>query len=266
MYTIEFQKRGLPHAHFLIILMDGYNLLTPQAYDKIVCAQLPDPYIDHHLYKLVTKHMIHSPGHDKIAFSVHNNDTNVEIDEIKEYQFARWVSPQEAAWRLFAFSINEMTPTVCQLQLHLDGQQFVSFENNQTVDQIINNPMIRKTMLTEFFLMNKINNDAINLNILHKEFPQHFVWSSSYKIWSHRKQHLTVGRIVTCHPTEGERYYLRLLLMNVRGPKSYEDLRTMDGRCYSTFREATEKRGLLHSDNNLIECMSEVVSYQMPYS
>ncbi|KAG5604594.1 hypothetical protein H5410_026086 [Solanum commersonii] len=40
----------------------------------------------------------------------------------------------------------------------------------------------------------------------------------------------------------------------------------MDGRCYTTFREAAKKRGLLHSDNNLIECMSEAVSYQMPYS
>ncbi|KAG5600731.1 hypothetical protein H5410_032101 [Solanum commersonii] len=205
-------------------------------------------------------------GHDKIAFSVHNNDTNVEIDEIKEYQSARWVSPPEAAWRLFAFSISEMTPSVCQLQLHLDGQQFVSLKNNQIVDQIINNPMIRKTMLTKFFLMNKINNDAINLNLPYKEFPQHFVWSSSYKIWSRRKQRLTIGRIVTCHPIEGERYYLRLLLMNVRGPESYEDLRTIDGRCYTPFREAAEKRGLLHSDNNLIECMSEAVSYQMPYS
>lgn len=99
-------------------------------------------------------------------------------------------------------------------------------------------------MLTEFFLMNKINDDAINLNLLYKEFPQHFVWSSSYKMWSRRKQRLTIGRIVTCHPTEGERYYLRLLLMNVRGPTSYEDLRTMNERCYTTFREAAEKKRL----------------------
>ncbi|KAG5589604.1 hypothetical protein H5410_040118 [Solanum commersonii] len=111
-----------------------------------------------------------------------------------------------------------------------------------------------------------MNNDAINLNLLYKEFLQHFVWSSSYKMWSRRKQRLTIGRIVTCHPTEGERYYLRLLLMNIRGPKSYEALRTVDGKCYTTFREAAEKKGLLYSDNNLIDCMSEAVSYQMPYS
>ncbi|XP_060210456.1 uncharacterized protein LOC132637377 [Lycium barbarum] len=159
-----------------------------------------------------------------------------------------------------------MTPTVCQLQLHLDGQQFVSFKNNQRVEQIVNNPMIKKMMLTEFFLMNRTDEDAMNLNLLYKEFPEYFVWSPTYKMWSRRKQRTAIGCIVTCHPSERKRYYHRLLLMNVRGPKSYEDLRTVNGRCYTTFREATEKKGLLHSDNNLIECMSEAVTYQMPYS
>ncbi|XP_060195086.1 uncharacterized protein LOC132624302 [Lycium barbarum] len=43
-----------------------------------------------YLYKYICK------GHDKIAFAVNNNDANVEIDEIKEYQSARWASPPEA--------------------------------------------------------------------------------------------------------------------------------------------------------------------------
>ncbi|KAG5580365.1 hypothetical protein H5410_050992 [Solanum commersonii] len=105
-----------------------------------------------YIYKYICKE------HDKIAFFVHNNDTNVEIDEIKEYQFARWVSPPETAWRLFAFSISEITPSVCQLQLHLDGQQFVSFKNNQTVDQIINNIMIKKMIVEQDILLeSKLN-------------------------------------------------------------------------------------------------------------
>lgn len=126
--------------------------------------------------------------------------------------------------------------------------------------------MIKKTMLTEFFLMNRINKDAKELKLLYKEFPEYFVWSPSNKMWSRRRRGIVIGRIVTCHPTEGERYYLRLLLMNIRGPKSYEDLHRVNGKCYDTFREAAEKRGLLHCDNNLIDCMSEAVGYQMPYS
>lgn len=33
-----------------------------------------------------------------------------------------------------------------------------------------------------------------------------------------------IGCVVICHPTEGERYYLRLFLMNVIDSKSYKDL------------------------------------------
>ena len=39
-YVIEFQKRGLPHAHMLLILGDAPR--TPDEYDKYVCAELSD--------------------------------------------------------------------------------------------------------------------------------------------------------------------------------------------------------------------------------
>lgn len=61
MYTIEFQKRGLPHAHFLLILADDYKLLTPESNEKYVCAELPDSKKDPYLYSLVTQHMMHGP-------------------------------------------------------------------------------------------------------------------------------------------------------------------------------------------------------------
>ena len=41
-YVIEFQKRGFPHAHLLLILKPGHKLLNPESYDKVVCAELPD--------------------------------------------------------------------------------------------------------------------------------------------------------------------------------------------------------------------------------
>ncbi|XP_070005631.1 uncharacterized protein LOC142163080 [Nicotiana tabacum] len=159
-----------------------------------------------------------------------------------------------------------MSLSVYRLQLHLEGQQFVSFKNNVDINTIVNNPIIKKTMLTEFFYMNQTDEDVIELNLLYKEFPEYFVWSSSDKFWALRKQRSAISRIVMCHPTEGEQYYLRLLLMHVRGPKSYNDLLTVNGESWSTFRESAEKRGLLHCDNSLEECMSEAASYQLSYS
>ena len=41
MHVIEFQKRGLPHAHILIILADHDRLVTPALVDGVVCAEFP---------------------------------------------------------------------------------------------------------------------------------------------------------------------------------------------------------------------------------
>ncbi|XP_075108926.1 uncharacterized protein LOC142180758 [Nicotiana tabacum] len=117
--------KSLPHAHFLIILVDEEKLLTPESYDKFVCAELSDAIKDRYLYSLVTQHIMHGPC---------GSDTNTNINEIKEYQSARWVSPPEAAWRLFSFPISEMTPAVYHLQLHLEGQQFVSVKSSERHD------------------------------------------------------------------------------------------------------------------------------------
>ncbi|XP_029348190.1 uncharacterized protein LOC115034847, partial [Acyrthosiphon pisum] len=58
-YTIEFQKRGLPHAHILIILDEDSKLLTADDVDNVVCAYLPDPASERRLLDSVKSHMIH---------------------------------------------------------------------------------------------------------------------------------------------------------------------------------------------------------------
>ncbi|KAK9279906.1 hypothetical protein L1049_013590 [Liquidambar formosana] len=58
-YVIEFQKRGLSHAHMLIILKPGYKITTPNLYDKFVCAEIPDERDYSLLHEMVVKHMMH---------------------------------------------------------------------------------------------------------------------------------------------------------------------------------------------------------------
>ena len=64
-YTIESQMRGLPHALILIILADDCKPREPSDYDKIVCAEIPDPNIDPilspTLHRIVKRCMIHGP-------------------------------------------------------------------------------------------------------------------------------------------------------------------------------------------------------------
>ncbi|CAN7011743.1 unnamed protein product, partial [Brassica oleracea var. botrytis] len=61
LHRIEFQKRGLPHAH--ILLWFGNSSRTPSAeeVDEIISAELPSKEEDPEAYNLVTKHMIHGP-------------------------------------------------------------------------------------------------------------------------------------------------------------------------------------------------------------
>ncbi|KAI7934467.1 hypothetical protein MJO28_017037 [Puccinia striiformis f. sp. tritici] len=42
-YTIEFQKRGLPHLHLMVTLDEADRPETPEQIDLIVSAELPDP-------------------------------------------------------------------------------------------------------------------------------------------------------------------------------------------------------------------------------
>ncbi|XP_057248244.1 uncharacterized protein LOC130590221 [Beta vulgaris subsp. vulgaris] len=60
-YVIEFQKRGLPHVHMLLILDQSDKLATPDDYDKIVRAEIPDQQQEPELHKRILKHMIHNP-------------------------------------------------------------------------------------------------------------------------------------------------------------------------------------------------------------
>ncbi len=62
----------------------------------------------------------------------------------------------------------------------------------------------------------------------------------------------------TANPSEGERFYMRLLLTHVRGPTTFEDLRTVDAVECATFQEACLRHGLLQDDSHLDAAMSEV--------
>ncbi|RZB42072.1 hypothetical protein D0Y65_052877 [Glycine soja] len=60
-YTIEWQKRGLPHAHILIFLQPANKYPNPEDIDKIISAEIPNKYTDPELYQIISKHMIHGP-------------------------------------------------------------------------------------------------------------------------------------------------------------------------------------------------------------
>jgi hypothetical protein len=59
--VIEFQKRGLPHCHALLILKKEDSPLETSDIDEVVFAEIPDPIRHAALHKGVLKYMMHGP-------------------------------------------------------------------------------------------------------------------------------------------------------------------------------------------------------------
>ena len=64
LYTVEFQKRGLPHIHCLVWLAASGSDFNASTVDGFICAEIPDLSVDPLGYALVDEFMIHGPcGH-----------------------------------------------------------------------------------------------------------------------------------------------------------------------------------------------------------
>jgi len=355
-YVIEFQKRGLPHAHILIILNKESKPQTPEDIDAMVCAEIPDSRIFPELFETVVSCMLHGPcgmfrptascmkdgkctkkypkpyiehtsmdqdgyplyrrhddnitvikngyqftnrdvvpynryllakynchinveiatsisaikylykyiykGHDRASVALEPDAGDVVVNEPMEYLDARYVSASEASWRIFGFGMHHHLPSVCRLPLHLPDEQDVMYDpDTQTAAEVIQRSDIDLTKLTAFF-------DACNTfpqltsDLLYPDLPTRFTWHSDENAWLPRLKGVSVGRVYFCPPSAGERYYLRMLLYNVPGPTSYDDLRRYNGVVCETFQQACAARGLLETDDEWDACLMEAGQIQ----
>jgi hypothetical protein len=58
-YVIEFQKRGLPHAHIAVSFTNEFKLLAGRDIDLMICAEIPDPNACPILHRMVCQHQVH---------------------------------------------------------------------------------------------------------------------------------------------------------------------------------------------------------------
>src|ERR1700751_2231411 len=106
----------------------------------------------------------------------------------------------------------------------------IVFDPNEPVETIAARAYSEVKTLTQFFKMNSVEgNDGYEAQKLtYQEFPSKIVWDKAKKIWKFRQRGFLLGRMYFVPPTGGERFYLRTLLTVVRGPRSFEDLRTYE--------------------------------------
>ncbi|XP_076273146.1 uncharacterized protein LOC143204485 [Rhynchophorus ferrugineus] len=361
MYSVEWQKRGLPHAHILIWLVEK---IRPNEVDAVISAEIPNVQVDPGLHEVVIKNMIHGPcgtlnqnspcmmdgkcskryprtlisetitGNDGYPLYrrrstadngkstiVKLNQQDIEIDnrwivpyspilsktfkahinveschsvksikyickyvtkgsdmavigigaensndEVTQYQMGRYVSSNEAVWRIFSFPIHERHPSVVHLAVHLENGQRVYFTAQNAVQRAAQPP---STTLTSFF--ETCQNDDFAQTLLYSEMPKYYTWNQSSRRFIRRKQGkpvpgytdvystVAIGRIYSVHPSNDECFYLRLLLVNVRGPTSFQQLRTVDGELCGSYREACQRLQLLENDAHWDQTLNDAV-------
>jgi hypothetical protein len=232
-------------------------------------------------------------GQDRCeAALVENTKSNVlHLDEIQQYQDGRYLCAPEACASLFRFEPNRKSHKVQRLPIHLDRQQTVIFEENQAQQAVDAGP--RETELTAFFALNQgegVDGEGRVLanSLLYQDIPRYFRYSKDG--WIQRKepapdniksawtsQKPVIGRMHECPKKDDELYSLRTLLLHVKGPESFSDLKTVeeqipqpDGsmrtvtRQCPTFSEAAILRGLKGADDEWDKCLKHARHDHMP--
>ncbi|GBP75803.1 ATP-dependent DNA helicase pif1 [Eumeta japonica] len=143
-------------------------------------------------------------------FETHANVESCHSAKSIKY-LCKYVSTNEALWRLLSFQIHERYPTVVHLAVHLENGQRVYFTEANAAQRAERPP---STTLTSFFAMCEA--DPFAATLMYVEMPKYYTWNQSTKKFQRRKQGTPVpdwpqvfstdalGRMYTVHPRNDE--------------------------------------------------------------
>ncbi|KAH1154351.1 hypothetical protein GYH30_049856 [Glycine max] len=183
-------------------------------------------------------------AHINIEWCNQTQNVNIQNDELKGYLDCRYISPCEAAWRIFAFPIHDKKSAVERLYFHLPDQHNVLYEDHDDIDDVLSKPTISDSKFLAWMNTNKGFAEARNLT--YSQFVSKF------------KKGYTIGRFIWVPPITGELFYLRMMFGSCKGPTSFEDIRTVANIQYPTYREACFAMGFLQDDREYVEAIKEV--------
>ncbi|KAM0840853.1 hypothetical protein ACQ4PT_059380 [Festuca glaucescens] len=179
------------------------------------------------------------------------------VDEVNEYLLARYICEQDAFWRIYGYTLHGKTPAVERLVVHLQNKNWISFSASTNLFRLAASDFLKKTTLTEWFVANRNYEEGRCLTYC--DYPTKFTWDGESRSWHPRGGGKKIGRVYYVGPNAGELYYLRMLLMIVKGARSFVDVRTFQGTVYGSFKEACVARGLLGDDLEWYRAFDEAV-------
>jgi hypothetical protein len=189
-----------------------------------------------------------------------SNEATQNVDEIKDYVDARYISAIEGVWHIFHFLMHEQGPSVIRLDTHLENENTIVFLDDDKIDDIKNKS--KNTKLTAWFLLNQ--NDPEAHQYLYHDIPKYYVWKNDKRMWQKRKHNKTsdmIGRMYFIKPADTERFSLRILLLHATGCKSFQELCTFEHIVYPTYQACAIARGLLQSDDTWHDTLHEASNF-----
>ena len=187
-------------------------------------------------------------------------------DEISDYVNGRYVGAPEAAWKIQAFPMHDQSHSVFRLSVHDKNMQNVYFAEGEEVEAVERSAN-RKTHLQAWFELNQVDPSA--RQYLYTEIPLWYRWEDNQ--WKKRKRKISpfqLVRLYSVSPRDQSRFYLRLLLLHVKGAKSFEDLKTVKINGveveHDSYKQAAIALGLAEDDRQWRQTLIEASQSQMP--
>ncbi|XP_074356592.1 uncharacterized protein LOC141696335 [Apium graveolens] len=179
----------------------------------------------------------HSIGHPSFFLTMTCNTKWPEIQSM--LQHISGVNVADASdVRLLGYDIHYRYPSVERLPIHVEGGKNITFNVNDSLEEVVNKASNRKSKLKAWFVANKIIPDAWDYT--YQEFPRGFTWLPGQSKWKKYERGIIIRRLTEVHASQADTFFLRMLLLRNKCATSFHDLRTINGRTYTTYKEACE--------------------------
>ncbi|GKD09178.1 DNA helicase, partial [Tanacetum coccineum] len=238
LYTIEFQKRGLPHCHTLLWIHDAARVHRDEDIDLYVSAELPSKHTDPECYRIVSELMIHGPcGLAYPSAPCTQNHVDCKKHSPKEYCSRTYTDKYGFAH----YQERDTADTVLKQHVELDNRYVVPYNREllTTFYAHINVEYCGWTMLIKYLFkyISKGTNRIVARISKTKTTAQY--WTDSPQ-----RHKSSIGRLIYVHPA-GDLFYQRMLLCHQKGCRSFPEIRKVNDIVYPTCRAACQALGLL---------------------
>ena len=177
----------------------------------------------------------------------------INKNEVRSFIETRYVSLVEVCYRILSKQLQCKSLSIKRLAVHLSQQQSIMIHDIDD-DVAVKAALNRISTLSDYFDLNKEGISARQYT--YAEVSAHYI----FKLYFLN----CIGRMHFVSTSYVKLFQLRLLLLNCRATKSFDELKNLNGVQYMTFPKACLALGVIDDDEEWSRAMQEAVSCMMP--